>query len=75
MSERPADRSPFTLPVALALLRNAYSSESYSLIMAAVALRALLLLIVFLAVSRRIVEDVRVSGVKGLAGPASPRVE
>jgi len=50
MLERLADRSSFTLPVALALLRNAYRSESYSLTMAAVALRALPLLIVFLAV-------------------------
>lgn len=55
----------FPLPVALALLRSAYSSESYGPIMAGAALSALPLLIVFLVANRRIVEGVRVSGLKG----------
>jgi multiple sugar transport system permease protein len=55
----------FPLPVALALLRSAYSSESYGPIMAGATLSALPLLIVFLVANRRIVEGVRVSGVKG----------
>lgn len=55
----------FPLPVALALLRSAYSSESYGPIMAGATLSALPLLIVFLIANRRIVEGVRVSGLKG----------
>src|SRR5215472_9863052 len=55
----------FTLPVALALLRSAYSSESYGPIMAGATLSALPLLVVFLVANRRIVEGVRVSGLKG----------
>jgi len=55
----------FPLPVALALLRSAYSSESYGPIMAGAALSALPLLVVFLAANRRIVEGVRVGGLKG----------
>ena len=55
----------FPLPVALALLRSAYSSESYGPIMAGAALSALPLLIVFLVANRRIVEGVRLSGLKG----------
>ena len=55
----------FPLPVALALLRGAYSSESYGPIMAGAALSALPLLIVFLIANRRIVEGVRLSGLKG----------
>ena len=55
----------FPLPVALALLRGAYSSESYGPIMAGAALSALPLLIVFLVANRRIVEGVRLSGLKG----------
>jgi multiple sugar transport system permease protein len=55
----------FPLPVALALLRSAYSSESYGPIMAGAALSALPLLVVFLVANRRIVEGVRVSGLKG----------
>ena len=55
----------FPLPVALALLRGAYSSESYGPIMAGATLSALPLLIVFLVANRRIVEGVRVSGLKG----------
>jgi multiple sugar transport system permease protein len=55
----------FPLPVALELLRSAYSSESYGPIMAGATLSALPLLIVFLVANRRIVEGVRVSGVKG----------
>jgi multiple sugar transport system permease protein len=55
----------FPLPVALALLRGAYSSESYGPIMAGAALSALPLLIVFLLANRRIVEGVRLGGVKG----------
>ena len=55
----------FTLPVALALLRSAYSSESYGPIMAGAVLSALPLLLVFLVANRRIVEGVRLSGLKG----------
>jgi multiple sugar transport system permease protein len=55
----------FPLPVALALLRGAYSSESYGPIMAGAALSALPLLVVFVVANQRIVEGVRVSGLKG----------
>lgn len=55
----------FPLPVALALLRSAYSAESYGPIMAGAALSALPLLIVFIVANRRIVEGVRLSGLKG----------
>jgi multiple sugar transport system permease protein len=55
----------FPLPVALALLRSAYSSESYGPIMAGAALSALPLLVVFVVANRRIVEGVRLSGMKG----------
>ena len=55
----------FPLPVALALLRGAYSSESYGPIMAGAALSALPLLLVFLVANRRLVEGVRLSGLKG----------
>jgi multiple sugar transport system permease protein len=55
----------FPLPLALALLRDAYSSESYGPIMAGAALSALPLLVVFLVANQRIVEGVRVSGLKG----------
>jgi len=55
----------FPLPVALALLRGAYSSESYGPIMAGAALSALPLLVVFLFANRRIVEGVRLGGLKG----------
>ncbi|HEY5726526.1 MAG TPA: carbohydrate ABC transporter permease, partial [Methylomirabilota bacterium] len=55
----------FPLPVALALLRGAYSSESYGPIMAGAALSAVPLLLVFLVANRRIVEGVRLSGLKG----------
>jgi multiple sugar transport system permease protein len=55
----------FPLPVALALLRGAYASESYGPIMAGATLSALPLLVVFLVANRRIVEGVRVSGLKG----------
>jgi multiple sugar transport system permease protein len=55
----------FPLPVALALLRGAYSSESYGPIMAGAVLSALPLLLVFLVANRRIVEGVRLSGLKG----------
>src|SRR5204862_7444095 len=58
----------FPLPVALALLRSAYSSESYGPIMAGAALSALPLLVVFVVANQRIVEGVRVSGLKGQAG-------
>ena len=54
----------FPLPVALALLRSAYSAESYGPIMGA-ALSALPLLMVFFVANRRIVEGVRLSGLKG----------
>lgn len=55
----------FPLPVALALLRSAYSSESYGPIMAGAALSAVPLLVVFIVANRRIVEGVRLSGLKG----------
>ncbi len=55
----------FPLPVALALLRGAYSSESYGPIMAAATLSALPLLLVFLVANRRIIEGVRLGSVKG----------
>ena len=55
----------FPLPVALALLRGAYSSESYGPIMAGATLSALPLLVVFLLANRRIIEGARVSGLKG----------
>lgn len=55
----------FPLPVALALLRGAYSSESYGPIMAGATLSALPLLVVFLIANRRIVEGVRLGGLKG----------
>jgi multiple sugar transport system permease protein len=55
----------FPLPVALALLRSAYSAESYGPIMAGATLSALPLLIVFIVANRRIVEGVRLSGLKG----------
>jgi multiple sugar transport system permease protein len=55
----------FPLPVALSFLRGAYASESYGPIMAGATLSALPLLVVFLFANRRIVEGVRVSGLKG----------
>ena len=55
----------FPLPVALALLRGAYSAESYGPIMAGATLSALPLLVVFLIANRRIVEGVRLGSVKG----------
>jgi multiple sugar transport system permease protein len=55
----------FPLPVALTLLRGAYASESYGPIMAGAVLSALPLLVVFLVANRRIVEGVRLSGLKG----------
>src|SRR5438094_10161027 len=57
----------FPLPVALALLRSAYSSESYGPIMAGAALSAIPLLVVFLVANRRIGEGVRLSGLKGVS--------
>jgi len=54
----------FPLPVALALLRSAYSAESYGPIMAGATLSALPLLVVFLLANRRIIEGVRVGGLK-----------
>jgi multiple sugar transport system permease protein len=55
----------FPLPVALALLRGAYSAESYGPIMAGATLSALPLLIVFLVANRRIIEGARLGSVKG----------
>ena len=55
----------FPLPVALAFLRGAYSSESYGPIMAGAALSAVPLFIAFLVANRRIVEGVQLSGLKG----------
>jgi multiple sugar transport system permease protein len=55
----------FPLPVALALLRSAYAAESYGPIMAGAILSAIPLLVVFIVANRRIVEGVRLSGMKG----------
>ena len=55
----------FPLPVALALLRSAYAAESYGPIMAGAILSAIPLLVVFIIANRRIVEGVRLSGLKG----------
>jgi multiple sugar transport system permease protein len=55
----------FTLPVALTLLRSAYTSESYGPIMAGAVVSAVPLLVVFLAANRHIVEGVQLSGLKG----------
>jgi multiple sugar transport system permease protein len=55
----------FTLPVALSLLRSAYTSESYGPIMAGAVVSALPLLLVFLVANRHIVEGVQLSGLKG----------
>ena len=52
-------------PVALALLRSAYAAESYGPIMAGAILSAIPLLVVFIVANRRIVEGVRLSGLKG----------
>jgi multiple sugar transport system permease protein len=54
-----------TLPVALALLRNNYSSESFGPIMAGAVVSALPILLVFVLANRRIVEGVQMSGLKG----------
>lgn len=55
----------FTLPVALTLLRSAYTSESYGPIMAGAVVSALPLLVVFVLANRHIVEGVQLSGLKG----------
>jgi multiple sugar transport system permease protein len=55
----------FPLPVALTLLRGAYAAESYGPIMAGAVLSAVPLLVVFAIANRRIVEGVRLSGMKG----------
>ena len=62
---RDGEDCSFPLPVALALLRGTYASDSYGPIMAAAALSAVPLLVVFLVANRRIVEGVRVGGLKG----------
>ena len=49
----------FPLPVAPALLRGAYASESYGPIMAGAALSAVPLFVVFLIANRRIVDSNR----------------
>jgi multiple sugar transport system permease protein len=54
----------FTLPVALSLLRTAYTAESYGPIMAGAVVSALPLLVVFLFFNRFIVEGVQLSGLK-----------
>jgi multiple sugar transport system permease protein len=53
------------IAVNLALLRGAYASESYGPIMAGAILSAIPLLVVFIVANRRIVEGVRLSGLKG----------
>jgi multiple sugar transport system permease protein len=55
----------FTLPVALSLLRTAYTAESYGPIMAGAVVSAVPVLIVFLVANRYIVEGVQLSGIKG----------
>ena len=65
----------FPLPVTLAPLGSACSSGSYGFIMAGAPLSALPLLVVFLVVNRRIVEERSSERRQGLVGPASPRVE
>jgi multiple sugar transport system permease protein len=55
----------FTLPVALALLRSNYASESYGPIMAGAVLSALPIVAVFVIANRRIIEGVQFSGLKG----------
>jgi multiple sugar transport system permease protein len=54
-----------TLPVALSLLRNNYSSESFGPIMAGAVVSALPILLVFVVANRHIVEGVQMSGLKG----------
>ena len=53
---RSAWTDMFPLPVALALLRGAYASESYGPIMAGAALSAVPLIVIFLIANRRIVD-------------------
>jgi multiple sugar transport system permease protein len=53
-----------TLPLALTLLRSAYSNESYGAITAGAVLSALPLLIVFILANRHIIEGVQFSGMK-----------
>jgi multiple sugar transport system permease protein len=55
----------FTLPVALSLLRTAYTAESYGPIMAGAVVSAVPLLLVFVFFNRYIVEGVQLSGLKG----------
>ena len=55
----------FPLPVALALLRSAYSSESYGPIMAGAALSAVPLLIVFLIGARNFIADLAKGAARG----------
>src|SRR2546427_6115720 len=57
----------FPLPVALALLRSAYSSESYGPIMAGAALSAPPPFVVVLVAHRPLVEGGRPRGLKGCA--------
>ena len=53
-----------TLPLALTLLRSAYSNESYGAITAGAVLSAVPLLVVFIFANRHIVEGVQFSGMK-----------
>ena len=55
----------FPLPVALTLLRGAYAAESYGPIMAGATLSARCRSRRVLVANRRIVEGVRLSGMKG----------
>jgi multiple sugar transport system permease protein len=54
-----------TLPVALSLLRNNYTSESFGPIMAGAVVSAIPILAVFIAANRNIIEGVQFSGLKG----------
>lgn len=53
-----------TLPLALALLRNAYSNESYGAITAGAVISSVPLLVVFVLANRHIIEGVQFSGMK-----------
>ncbi len=53
-----------TLPLALTLLRSAYSNESYGAITAGAVMSAIPLLLVFIFANRHIVEGVQFSGMK-----------
>lgn len=57
-------QSMFTLPIALSLLKTAYSGYSFGPIMAGTVVTALPLLLVFLVANRHIIEGVQLAGLK-----------